>query len=90
MSAFEKAVAATPDLQGRGEHELYMAEQGFKAALALSTTRAALCDKLRAKTKELLAKNAHWKSCGDGSYEASLDSDGYYLMTDVLSYLEAL
>lgn len=44
-------------------------------------------DEIKAKMEELKAKNAHWKSCQDGSYEMALDRSGYY---DLLAQYNSL
>lgn len=33
-------------------------------------------------------KNAHWKSCQDGSYEMAMDMDGYYKLRDEYQQLK--
>jgi hypothetical protein len=38
--------------------------------------------------KNLLDRNAHWKSCQDGSYEMALDMSGYYKLKNELKALK--
>ncbi len=45
-------------------------------------------DEIKAKMEELKAKNAHWKSCQDGSYEMALDRAGYWELYEQYKVLE--
>ena len=42
---------------------------------------------LTEKMKALLERNAHWKTCTDGSYEMALSVSGYYDLGDEIKEL---
>jgi len=40
-------------------------------------------DEVLAKMKDIRERNAHWKSCQDGSYEYAMEVSGYYELFDI-------
>ena len=39
-------------------------------------------EEMKQKLDEIAKKNAHWKTCQDGSYEMALNEDGYWKLLD--------
>lgn len=46
-------------------------------------------ESLREAAAAILQRNAHWKSCNDGSYEMALDNSGYYRIREKIRVLES-
>lgn len=44
-------------------------------------------EELEKQAADILARNQHWKSCQDGSYEMALSYAGYYKLIDQICLL---
>lgn len=43
---------------------------------------------MKSKARSILARNAYWQSCQDGSYEMALSQCGYYQLLNEIKQLE--